>query len=96
MLEAALAAPVRFVPMEDDLAEGRFLGRSILELIGLPEEVLDRIPPPTRQNPSLDPVQLEFIREFNALDLPYGVTGRIVDVVRRRRDLLRPPEDRAL
>jgi hypothetical protein len=95
VLAAALSAPVRFLQMEDDLAEGRFLGRAILETAGLTEAVLDRVAPPSRQNPSLDAVQLELIREFNALDLPYGVTGRIVDVVRRRRDLLRHPDDRA-
>lgn len=91
VLAAALTAPVRFVPMEADLAEGRYLGRSILELAGLPEALLDALVPAPAQNPSLHAVQLDFIREVNALDLPYGVTARIVDIVRRRDDLFSPP-----
>lgn len=47
--------------------------------------------PAERQNPSLDPAQLTLIREINALDLPYGVTSKIVDAIRRHEALFRAP-----
>lgn len=35
-LEAALRAPARVLPLADDLAEGRFLGQTMLQIAGLP------------------------------------------------------------
>ena len=88
-LAARLRSPVAVMPMEDDLTTGRFLGQRLLELAGVPDIVTARLAPAPRSNPSLDDVQLELIREINALDLPYGITARVVGIVQRRRDLLR-------
>jgi len=93
IVRAALHSPTFFVPMERDREGGRFLGQTLLEIAGLPDEVLARVTAGPRSNPSLDPVQIELIREINALDLPHSVTREVVDVIRRRRDLLRSAPD---
>jgi hypothetical protein len=68
------------------------LGRALLEEAGYDDEAIAALPVPARQNESLSPAQLDLMREINALDLPFSVTGRIADAVERRPDLFAAPE----
>lgn len=88
-LRDRVSAEVHEMPMERDLEPDRMLGQTLLEMAGLPAETIATLRPAPHSNRSLDAVQLDLIREINALDLPFGVTSRIVDVILKRRDLLR-------
>jgi hypothetical protein len=90
-----VSAEVHEMPMERDLEPDRVLGQTLLEIAGLPAERIAALRPAPHRNPSLDTVQLDLIREINGLDLPFGVTSRIVDVILSRRDLLRVQDDGA-
>lgn len=48
--------------MEDDRAEGRFLGQALLEYAGLPPERFADLEMPPRQNESMSPAAIELLR----------------------------------
>lgn len=66
---AVAKAPVEFRDMLADRAEGMALGGRVLELLAIPREVIDGLALPKRQNESLGPGALEFMRRMNGLEI---------------------------
>lgn len=86
-LTASVRSPVHFVRMEDDLAGGGMLGRTLLDMAGVPAEVQSKMEPAAAQNQSPTVQQLELMREINSLKLGWDTSHAVARIIERRRDL---------
>ena len=89
VVKQSVDAPIYFVDMKEDLTGARFLGHSLLEMADIPAEVYPSLRQPERQNESLTPEELEFMRAINGLDLSFEVTHKIAAILQEQRRLHR-------
>lgn len=88
-IRAAARAPVEFRDMLEDGREGLPMGGRILALAGMERAAIDGLARPPRQNESLNPGALEFMRNLNGLEIPRLSHKMVRQVIFARPELFR-------
>lgn len=82
-IQASVRDPVHFVSLEEEISAGRQPGEKVLELAGVPRDVIDNISWPPRSNESLSSGALEFMLKINQSDLKQRGVKIVRDIVVR-------------